>query len=286
MNELLSFNDIPVRMDAEAATVWLNQKNIARLFGKERSVITKHIENVLEEGELLRDSTCANFQQVQFEGEREVTREVEHYNLKMVIAVAYRVKSEVGTRFRIWATEQLNDILLGQKAAHGGGEPVAERDKLWRLVESAKSEKVQLTALAALGYHPPGGGPSRLKAELRAPSAAPAIPAEEFFAAWLRALRAGRLPEPGRWLKAKQDRLCVEVNRVLKAVRAEAWAAHRWDRPAVRRGLLAHPAWRPAFAGPSGSGDRVRFEGRDRQQYYWCFVEESLPPELRAALLL
>lgn len=93
---------IDVRLEDE--TVWLTQAQIAQLFGKGRSTITEHISNVFSEGELEQNRTCRKFRQVQNEGLRAVEREVEHYNLDVIISVGYRVKSQQGTQFRIWAT--------------------------------------------------------------------------------------------------------------------------------------------------------------------------------------
>jgi hypothetical protein len=92
---------VDVRLERE--TVWLTQDQMARLFGRERSVVTKHIRNAFREGELEAQATRAKFSQVQSEGARTVTREVEHYNLDVIISVGYRVKSVEGTRFRQWA---------------------------------------------------------------------------------------------------------------------------------------------------------------------------------------
>lgn len=101
---------VDVRLDHE--TVWLTQEQMGRLFGRERSVITKHIRNVFREGELEPEATCAKFAQVQIEGERTVTREIDHYNLDVIISVGYRVKSAQGTRFRQWATRVLREHLI------------------------------------------------------------------------------------------------------------------------------------------------------------------------------
>jgi prophage maintenance system killer protein len=103
-----------VRLDVrlERETVWLSQAQMADLFGRERSVITKHLRNVYSEHELDSAATCAKFAQVQTEGPRTVTRDVDHYNLDVIISVGYRVKSRLGTQFRIWATRTLKDHLL------------------------------------------------------------------------------------------------------------------------------------------------------------------------------
>lgn len=92
--------------------IWLPQKRIAELFGVERSVITKHLQNIYEEGELDKNSTCANFAQVQKEGSREVKRDVEFYNLDAIISVGYRVNSSRATQFRIWATARLKEYII------------------------------------------------------------------------------------------------------------------------------------------------------------------------------
>ena len=101
---------IDVRLEEE--TVWLTQAQIALLFGKGRSTITEHIVNVFSEGELEQNRTCRKFRLVQKEGTREVEREVEHYNLDVIISVGYRVKSLQGTQFRIWATQRLKEYIV------------------------------------------------------------------------------------------------------------------------------------------------------------------------------
>lgn len=101
---------IEVRLKEE--TVWLNRIQIATLFGRDVKTIGKHINNVFSEGELNKDSTVANFAIVQVEGGRKIERQIEHYNLDVIISVGYRVKSKQGTRFRIWATNVLRDYLL------------------------------------------------------------------------------------------------------------------------------------------------------------------------------
>lgn len=100
---------VDVRFDKE--TVWLTQQQMAELFERDRSVVTRHIHNAFREGELDPESTSAKFAQVQSEGERTVTRQVDHYNLDVIISVGYRVKSLRGTWFRQWATSILRDHL-------------------------------------------------------------------------------------------------------------------------------------------------------------------------------
>jgi hypothetical protein len=93
-------------------TVWLTQKEMADLFQRDKSVISRHIQNVFKEGELEPRATVAKIATVQQEGGRTVTREVEYYNLDVIISVGYRVKSHRGTQFRIWATGTLREYLV------------------------------------------------------------------------------------------------------------------------------------------------------------------------------
>ncbi|MBU3979388.1 virulence RhuM family protein, partial [Patescibacteria group bacterium] len=73
--------------------IWLTQAKIAELFGVDRSVVTKHLQNIFKEGELNKNATCAKIAQVQIEGQRQVTRDVEFYNLDAILSVGYRVNS-------------------------------------------------------------------------------------------------------------------------------------------------------------------------------------------------
>ncbi len=100
---------VDVRLEDE--TVWLSQEQMALLFGKARSTIAEHIANVFDEGELEQNRTCRKFRQVRQEGNREVVREIDSYNLDVIISVGYRVKSQRGTQFRIWATKRLNEYI-------------------------------------------------------------------------------------------------------------------------------------------------------------------------------
>ena len=93
-------------------TVWLSLDQMAELFQRNKSTISRHIKNVLEEGELLANSTIANFATVQNEGKRHVERQITYYNLDMIISVGYRVHSYRGVQFRIWATKVLKDYIV------------------------------------------------------------------------------------------------------------------------------------------------------------------------------
>ena len=101
---------IDVRLKEE--TVWLTQSQMQALFQKAKATISEHIKNVFEEGELVQESTVRKFRTVQIEGSRQVERDVEHYNLDVVISVGYRVKSMQGTQFRIWATQRLKEYII------------------------------------------------------------------------------------------------------------------------------------------------------------------------------
>ena len=105
--------DETIRLEVrlENDTVWLNRQQLAQLFGRDVKTIGKHITNALKE-ELRNVSTVAKFAIVQMEGNREVTRTIEFYNLDMVISVGYRVKSEKGIEFRIWANKVIKEYLL------------------------------------------------------------------------------------------------------------------------------------------------------------------------------
>jgi hypothetical protein len=105
---------VKIDVKIEDETVWLSQEQMSLLFGKSRNTITEHIGNVFEEKELEQISTCRKFRQVRIEGNREVEREIEHYNLDVIISVGYRVKSLQGTQFRIWATQRLKEYIVMQ----------------------------------------------------------------------------------------------------------------------------------------------------------------------------
>lgn len=103
--------EIELNVSLKRETVWLNRNQIAKLFDRDVKTIGKHIGNVFEDGELESNSTVANFATVQFEGGREVKREIEYYNLDVIISVGYRVKSQKGVRFRQWATSVLKNYI-------------------------------------------------------------------------------------------------------------------------------------------------------------------------------
>ena len=136
---------IDVHMENE--TVWLSLEQMSELFQRDKSTISRHIKNVFADGELLEEATVANFATVQMEGNREITRNITHYNLDVIISVGYRVKSLRGTQFRIWANSVLREYLIKGFAMNddllkqaGGGSYFDEL--LERIRDIRSSEKV------------------------------------------------------------------------------------------------------------------------------------------------
>jgi len=102
------------KVDVQVAdeTVWLNQNQMAELFQTTKQNISLHIRNIFEENELDEETTVKDYLTVQHEGRRQVKRKVTHYNLDVIISVGYRVKSHVGTHFRIWATQRIKEYII------------------------------------------------------------------------------------------------------------------------------------------------------------------------------
>ena len=104
--------EVKIDIRFEGETFWLPQQKIADLFEVDRSVVTKHLGNIYSEGELDKTATSAKFAQVRTEGNRQVTRHIEFYNLDAIISVGYRVNSFSATQFRIWATKALKEFII------------------------------------------------------------------------------------------------------------------------------------------------------------------------------
>lgn len=102
--------ELQVRLDGE--TVWLPQRQIAELYQVSVKTVSEHLTNIYAENEVNAAATIRNFQIVQIEGDREVSRKVDHYNLDAILAVGYRVRSQRGTQFRQWATTRLSELLI------------------------------------------------------------------------------------------------------------------------------------------------------------------------------
>lgn len=105
-------NETQVDIVFENNTLWLNQKQIADVFGTAVPAINKHIKNIIKEAELQPEATISKMETVQIEGNRRVTRTLDFYNLDMIISIGYRVNSGKATQFRIWATQRLKDYLV------------------------------------------------------------------------------------------------------------------------------------------------------------------------------
>ena len=113
-------DDIELQVQLEDDTVWLTQVQMVNLFDSSKANISEHIKNIYDEAELLKSTTVRKFRTVQIEGIRSVERNVDHYNLDMIISLGYRIKSKTATKFRIWATNvlknyTLNGIAVNQK---------------------------------------------------------------------------------------------------------------------------------------------------------------------------
>ena len=136
---------LDVRLEDE--TVWLSLDQMSKLFDRDKSTISRHIKNIYDEGELEKKSTVAKNATVQIEGDRIVERNIDYYNLDVIISVGYRVKSLQGTKFRIWATERLKEYLIKgftlddeRLKGHGGG--AYWKELLDRIRDIRSSEKV------------------------------------------------------------------------------------------------------------------------------------------------
>lgn len=104
--------ELEVNVSPEEETVWLSLNEMCLLFDRDKSVISRHINNIYKEGELDRDQTVAKNATVQKEGTKSVARQIDYYNLDVIISVGYRVKSNNGVIFRKWATSVLKEYLL------------------------------------------------------------------------------------------------------------------------------------------------------------------------------
>jgi hypothetical protein len=124
---------IDVRLEEE--TVWLSQQQMANLFQSSKQNISHHIQSVYEERELLPEATVKKYLTVRREGQRDVKRLLDHYNLDMIISVGYRVKSHVATRFRIWATQTLREFIVKGFVLESSGSDLSFLIRATALVE-------------------------------------------------------------------------------------------------------------------------------------------------------
>lgn len=144
---------LEVRLKEE--TVWLNQYHMEELFNTDRTSILRHISNIYKSSELSKKSTCAKIAQVQIEGNREILRKINYYNLDMIISVGYRVNSKRGTQFRIWATNTLKQHLvqgytINEKRLKEQSDKISELQKTVSYL-SRTAESLALTSDEAQG---------------------------------------------------------------------------------------------------------------------------------------
>ncbi len=102
---------VKIETTFNSETVWLSLDQMSTLFQRDKSTISRHIKNIFDEGELIREATVAKFATVQNEGDRQVERNIEYFNLDVIISVGYRVKSKRGVQFRIWATNLIKEYM-------------------------------------------------------------------------------------------------------------------------------------------------------------------------------
>ncbi|MGL1932767.1 MAG: virulence RhuM family protein [Desulfotalea sp.] len=138
-------SDISVRIENEDA--WLSQRQIVELFQAAKSTVSEHIKNIYDDEELLQEATVRKIRTVQKEGDREVTRNLDYYNLDMIIALGYRINSKIATRFRQWATQRLKEYMIkgftmdDERLKHVGGGHYW-KELLNRIRDIRSSEKV------------------------------------------------------------------------------------------------------------------------------------------------
>jgi death-on-curing family protein len=136
-------NQTQVEVQFEGETFWLSLNQIATLFDRDKSVISRHLKNIFKDGELSYSATVAKNATLQIEAEREVTRQIEYFNLDAILSVGYRVNSKRGTQFRQWANQRLKEYLVQGYAINQ--KRLNELGKMVQLIEqSGKTETLQL----------------------------------------------------------------------------------------------------------------------------------------------
>ena len=151
-----------IQVQLTDSTVWLTQAAMIELFQSSKANISEHIKHIFEEGELHEEATVRKFRTVQTEGTREVTRNIDYYNLDVIISVGYLVKSLRGTQFRIWATERLREYLIkgftmnDDLLKQGGGyfEELLDRIRDIRSSEKVFYRKVLEIYATSIDYNP------------------------------------------------------------------------------------------------------------------------------------
>ncbi len=137
--------NIKLDVNIDKDTVWLSLEQMSELFERDKSTISRHIKNVFKEGELSENSTVAKFATVQNEGNRNVERMIENYNLDVIISVGYRVKSKRGVEFRKWANSVLKEYILKGYAVNNNR--INELGEVIRIMKRAKSNQIESNQL-------------------------------------------------------------------------------------------------------------------------------------------
>jgi len=156
--------NIKVDVMFEDSSIWLSQAQICKVFGKAKSTISEHIKAIFEEEELSPISTIRNYRTVQKEGNREVERDIEYYNLDMIIAIGFRVRSSTGTKFRIWANDKLKEyitkgfVLNDERFKNGNSieyfEELQKRLREIRISEKFFYQKIKDIYMTSIDYNP------------------------------------------------------------------------------------------------------------------------------------
>lgn len=168
MSEILIYQNengnIKVDVRFEDGSIWLSQAQICELFGKAKSTISEHIKAIFEEEELNPISTVRNYRTVQKEGNREVERDIEYYNLDMIIAIGFRVRSSTGTKFRIWANDKLKEyitkgfVLNDERFKNGNSigyfDELQKRLRDIRISEKFFYQKIKDIYMTSIDYNP------------------------------------------------------------------------------------------------------------------------------------
>ena len=168
MSEILIYQNesgnIKVDVRFEDGSIWLSQAQICEVFGKAKSTISEHIKAIFEEEELNPISTVRNYRTVQKEGNREVERDIEYYNLDMIIAIGFRVRSSTGTKFRIWANDKLKDyitkgfVLNDERFKNGNSmgyfDELQKRPRNIRISEKFFYQKIKDIYMTSIDYDP------------------------------------------------------------------------------------------------------------------------------------
>ena len=136
-------------IDPTGETIWASQRAMAELFGVNSQAITRHLQHIYEEGELVKEATCSKMEQVRQEGKRTVTRQIEFYNLDAIISVGYRINSKRATSFRVWSTQVLRQYMIKGYVVNRAA--VAEKryeelKKAMGLLENVFSKELLLTS--------------------------------------------------------------------------------------------------------------------------------------------